>query len=291
MEWLKRLAEAINYIESNLNGDISYDEAAKIACCSTHYFQRMFTCVAGITMSEYIRRRRMTQAAFELQSTDIRVIDAALKYGYSSPTSFNRAFQAVHGISPVAARLKGIQLNAYPPIKFSVQITGGLAMSYRVEEKKAMRIVGIRMALTEDMDENHKIIPDFWQSTLKSAIFPEICAMANQSPDGVLGVSYYDGSEGFYYYIGVATDSPVPEGMYECTIPEASWVIFGCDGPFKESIQNIYRRFFTEWLPFSGYSYAELPDMEVYPITKEPSAGGYSEMWITVKKEDDNGRR
>ena len=75
MEWLKRLNAAIDYIESNLDNDISYDEAARIACCSSVYFQRIFSYVSGISLSEYIRRRRMTQAAFELQRTDEKVIN------------------------------------------------------------------------------------------------------------------------------------------------------------------------------------------------------------------------
>lgn len=94
MEWLRNLSNAIDYIEKNLDKEISYEEAAKIACCSTFYFQRMFSYVAGISLSEYIRRRRMTQAAFEIQTTDKKILDIALKYGYSSPTSFNRAFRA-----------------------------------------------------------------------------------------------------------------------------------------------------------------------------------------------------
>lgn len=103
MEWLKNLSNAIDYIENNLDKTISYEEAAKIACCSTYYFQRMFSYVAGTPLSEYIRRRRMTQAAFDLQSSNQRVLDIALKYGYTSPASFNRAFQSVHGIAPAAA--------------------------------------------------------------------------------------------------------------------------------------------------------------------------------------------
>lgn len=92
-------------IEDNLDKEISYDEAARIACCSPYYFQRVFSYVSGVSLAEYIRRRKMTQAAFELQRADSRVIDVALKYGYSSPTSFNRAFQNVHGITPIAAKL------------------------------------------------------------------------------------------------------------------------------------------------------------------------------------------
>ena len=118
MEWLKKLNAAIDYIEGNLDSEISYEEAARIACCSTFYFQRIFSYVSGISLSEYIRRRRMTQAAFELQRSDSKVLDIALKYGYTSPTSFNRAFQSVHGITPAAARKMGSILNALPGTAF-----------------------------------------------------------------------------------------------------------------------------------------------------------------------------
>lgn len=108
MEWLKNLSSAVEYIENHLDQEISYEEAARIACCSTYYFQRLFSYVAGISLSEYIRRRRMSQAAFELQRTEIKVLEAAIKYGYTSPTSFNRAFQSVHGITPAAAKTKEV---------------------------------------------------------------------------------------------------------------------------------------------------------------------------------------
>ncbi len=142
MEWLKQLSQAIDYIENNLEGDISYDKAAKIACCSTYYFQRMFSYVAGIPLSDYIRRRRMTKAAFELQVSDTRIMDIGSKYGYVSPTSFNRAFQNVHGVAPTAARMEGTLLNTYPPISFSISITGGESMRYRIERKNPIKIVG-----------------------------------------------------------------------------------------------------------------------------------------------------
>ncbi len=288
MEWFKRLSNTIDYIESNLDGEISYEEAAKIACCSTYYFQRMFSYVAGTSLSDYIRRRRMTQAGFELQSTDIKVLDVALKYGYTSPTSFNRAFQNVHGIPPTAAKSQGSVLNAYPPIKFSIKVTGGNAMPYRIEKKEPMRIVGIRIPLTEDMEENKKLVPPFWNRVLQSSRFEEICKLSNQSPYGVLGITAYQSSSEIYYYIAASTDRPVPAEMFEYEIPGATWVIFKGDGRFKESIQSIFKRFLTEWLPFSGYVYAELPDIEVYPISKEKSQEGHFEVWIAVKKEKES---
>lgn len=285
MEWLTNLCNAVKYIEKNLDGDINYEEAARIACCSTYYFKRMFSYVVGISPSEYIRRRKMTQAAFEIQTTDTKILEVALKYGYTSPTSFNRAFQNMHGISPICAREKGIVLNAYPPVKFSVTITGGEVMPYRVEEKAEMRIVGIRMPLTMDMDENQRIVPPFWKKTLNSNLFTQITDMNNLLLNKVLGITACQNADEIYYYIAVSTESSVPNGMHECIIPAATWVIFENVGYFKESIQNIYKRFLIEWLPFSGYSYAELPDIEVYPINAELPQSGHFEVWIAIKKE------
>lgn len=284
MKWLTELSQAIDYIENNLNGDISYDKAAQIACCSTYYFQRMFSYIAGIPLSEYIRRRRMTAAAFELQTSDIKVMDVGLKYGYESPTSFNRAFQSVHGVSPTAARMEGTLLNTYPRISFSINVTGGECMRYRVETKGSIRTVGIRTTLQESTEENFKIVPAFWETTLKSNLFSEICRLNNQSPHGILGITAYKNPQDIYYYIAAATAEPVPQGMVELNIPAATWVIFESDGHFQESIQTIFKRFLTEWLPFSGFEYAELPDIEIYPINDPPLKGGHSEVWIAVKK-------
>jgi len=156
MDWLKNLSDAIDYIEDNLDGEISYDKCANIACCSTFYFQRMFSYISGISLYEYIRRRRMTQAGFELQITNEKIIDIAFKYGYSSPTSFTRAFKGVHNITPSSAKKKGAVLNAYPRIKFSINIMGDKPMAYYIEKKKEIHIVGIRTSLIEDMDFNQK---------------------------------------------------------------------------------------------------------------------------------------
>ncbi|MDQ0150267.1 GyrI-like domain-containing protein [Eubacterium multiforme] len=285
MQWLKKFSKAIEYIEENLDGDISYEKAAQIACCSTNYFQRMFAYVTGITLVEYIRRRKMTQASFELQSQDVKVLDVALKYGYTSPTAFNRAFQSVHGISPVVAKSQGCMLRAYPPIKFSIQIEGGSDMTYKIEEKSPIRLVGVRIPLTYNMDENYKSIPEFWENTKKSQIFQQILNLNNNVEKNIFGISLYNKSNEIFYYIATETDKPAPKGMYEFEIPSTMWVVFENNGPFKESIQNIYKRFFMEWLPFSGYKHSEIADIEVYPFVAEKSNCGYSEIWMSIKKE------
>ncbi len=120
MEWLNHLNEALDYIEDNLEGEIKIKEMARLARCSDFHFQRMFSYVMDIPLAEYIRRRRMTKAAYDLQNTTDKIIDVAARYGYESPTSFNRAFQSVHGIVPSAARIKGAELKSYHPVSFKM---------------------------------------------------------------------------------------------------------------------------------------------------------------------------
>ncbi|MBE6831229.1 MAG: AraC family transcriptional regulator [Ruminococcaceae bacterium] len=284
MEWFKQLNEAIDYVESNLDGEISYEEAAKIACCSTYYFQRMFSYVVGVPLSEYIRRRRMTKAAFALRTSEMKIMDIGSKYGYVSSTSFNRAFQSVHGVPPSAARLNGTILRSYPRVRFSIQVTGDDSMQYRIETKEAIRVVGVRTPLQDDMEQNQNIVPVFWKKLLKSDLFTEICSLANQSAQKVMGITACQDLQDIYYYVAAVTDQPVPDGMFELEIPEATWAVFECDGRFPESVQTVFRHFLTEWLPFSGYEYAKLPDIEVYPILDGKSKGR-AEVWIAIKKE------
>lgn len=104
MDWIELLNSAINYIEAHITEEPDYDQLAKIACCSTYHFQRMFAYMAGVPLSEYIRRRKMSLAAVDLQGSDEKIVDLALKYGYASPTAFNRAFQSIHGIAPSALK-------------------------------------------------------------------------------------------------------------------------------------------------------------------------------------------
>jgi AraC family transcriptional regulator len=284
MEWLTQLSHAIDYIEKNLAGEISYDKAAKAAGTSRYDFQRVFSYIAGIPLSEYIRCRRMTAAAFELQSGVTKVMDVGLKYGYDSPTAFNRAFQNFHGVAPNLARLEGTTLNAYPRIRLSVHITRGESMKYRIETKESMRIVGVKTALTENQEENFKIVPEFWESSIKSQKVAAINRLNNRNPHGILGVTVCQNPEQIEYYIAVATDQPGSGELCEFEIPSATWSIFECDGAYPDSIQNVFKQFLMEWLPFSGYDYAQLPDIEVYPNSDRALQSGNTEVWIAVKK-------
>lgn len=280
MEWIERLNQAIGYMEEHLTDEIDYEQLGRIACCSAYHFQRMFAYMAGIPLSEYIRRRRMSLAAVDLQGKEMKIIDVAGRYGYSSPTAFNRAFQSVHGIAPSAVKNEGVSVKSFPPITFKITVKGVEEMNYRIETKEAFRIVGVSVPLQKDMEQNFAVIPHKWQEISMDGTLQKLAGMMDGAPMGILGVSTCNDTEPWRYYIAVST-TQMQENMEEYIVPAATWAIFPGEGT-NQSIQELERRIVTEWLPTSGYEYGNAPDVEVY-ISPDPQNARY-EVWIPVVK-------
>ena len=280
MEWIERLNSAINYIEENLTDKIDYEHLGQIACCSSYHFQRMFSYMAGMPLSEYIRKRKMSLAAVDLQGGNVKIIDVAEKYGYSSPTAFNRAFQSIHGIAPSAMKSEGVSVKSFPPITFKITIKGAEEMNYRIETREAFRIVGVSVPLEKDIEKNFAVIPPKWQEISVNGTLQKLISMMNAEPMGVLGISTCNSQEPWRYYIAVST-SIENEELEEYIVPAATWAIFPGAGT-NQSIQELEKRIVTEWLPTSGYEYGNAPDVEVY-LNPDPQNAQY-EVWIPVTK-------
>lgn len=280
MEWIERFNNVINYIEENITQQIDYGEIAKIACCSSYHFQRMFTYMAGIPLSEYIRKRKMSLAAVDLQSGNEKVIDIAGKYGYNSPTAFNRAFQSIHRISPSAVKSGNVYVKSFPPLSFKIVVKGVEELNYRIEAKEAFRIIGVSAPLSKELEENFFVIPQMWQNCVINGTIEKLSQMISTSPTGLLGISVCNDTEQWKYFIAVATSQVSPE-FEEYTVPATAWAIFPGTGT-NQSVQELERRIFTEWLPTSGYEYGNAPDIEVY-INPDPKNTVF-EVWVPVRK-------
>ena len=279
MEWIERLNESLLYIEEHLTDEIDYEQLRRIACCSAYHYQRMFTYMAGVTLSEYIRRRKMSLAAVDLQGTDAKVIDIAEKYGYHSPTAFNRAFQGVCGIAPSALKTEGVSVKTYPPITFKIIVKGAEEMNYRIETKDAFRIVGVSAPLHKELEENFMIVPKMWGDAAANGTIPKLAAMMDTPVKGLLGVSICNHAEDWRYFIAVASTKEC-DGFDEYTVPASTWAVFPGSGT-NQSVQELEQRIVTEWLPTSGYEYANAPDIEVY-LNPDPQNAQY-EVWIPIK--------
>lgn len=279
MEWIDKLNQSISYIEEHLTDEIDYGRLGQIACCSSYHYQRMFTYMAGITLSEYIRRRKMSLAAVELQNKE-KVIDVANRYGYSSPTAFNRAFQSIHGIAPSQVKNEGVSIRSYPPMTFKMIVKGAEEMNYRIETKEAFRIVGISAPLHKELEQNFAVVPDMWQKAVMTGTIEKLAGVMDGALAGLLGVSVCNEKEPWKYFIAVSSTKP-GDGFEEYTIPASTWAIFPGEGT-NQSIQQMEQRIITEWLPTSGYEYADAPDIEVY-LNPDPQNAQY-EVWIPVTK-------
>lgn len=283
MEWIDRLNEAIGYIEEHLTDEIDYEHLGRIACCSSYHFQRMFAYMAGVPLSEYIRRRKMSLAAVDLQGKDRKVIDVAGKYGYQSPTAFNRAFQSVHGIAPSAVKNEGVSVKSFPPVTFKITVKGVEEMNYRIETKESFRIVGVSVPLDKDIEKNFAVIPSKWQEISMNGTLQRLIGMMNTPIKGVLGISTCNDTEPWKYYIAVSSSQEKGD-LEEYIVPAATWAVFPGSGS-NQSIQELERRIVTEWLPTSGYEYGDAPDVEVY-LNPDPENAQY-EVWIPVVKKQD----
>jgi AraC family transcriptional regulator len=290
LDWITKMNESLDYVEENLAGEVDAAKAGKIANCSAYHFGRVFSYMAGVSLAEYIRRRRLTLAAFDLQQTNAKVLDIALTYGYDSPTSFTRAFQNIHGITPSEAKNPGVKFVAYPRLSFQITVKGVSQMNYRIESHDSFRIVGVRFSTTMENEQSFKDIPTFWPKFWQSDAPKKLLPIMRKDLPGVMGVcamgEEMDPNGAFDYYIAVGSDAPVPEGCSEFTVPASTYAIFDCVGPLPNALQDTMRRIMTEWLPTSGYEYGSAPDLEVYSDGDTNAADYKSWIWMPVKKKE-----
>jgi AraC family transcriptional regulator len=288
MDWIKQLNESINYIEENLAGEISYETISKITRCSIYNFQRMFSYIADKSLSEYIRSRRLTMAAFDLLNSTERIIDISLKYGYESQDAFTRAFKNFHGVLPSNVRNETVRLKSCPKLSFQITIRGENHMNYQIEQWPAFKVMGILHGVKTS--KAFETIPQIWKNAMIDGTMNKfIDNFPDYRPAGFLGIAsggQWGNSDDMNYIIGVTSHVDEPEciyipaldGMEEFSYPAATWAIFEANGELPNAIQNVYKQFYTEWLPNSGYELAELPVIECYMQDNN------QEVWIALLK-------
>lgn len=296
MDWLTKMNEALDYIENNLTEDIDFSVVAQKACCSSYNFQRMFSFITDVPLAEYIRRRRLTQAALELQNSKAKVIDVALKYGYDSPVSFSRAFANIHGITPNEAKQSGAKLKAYSRISFQISIKGEKEMNYRIETKEAFDVFGIETVASLSGEEGY-ISPDqLWQQSHRNGDYENLFNASGNLPKFISqdlckihGVENYRQTEGNtfpYMLCAFVSESSKTDGYKVQHIPSQTYAIFPSekfkwDEDFNEVLRTLQKRFYSEWLPTANYERVAGANFEIYGGDEE---SGYIELWFPVKQ-------
>jgi len=282
LEWLKKMMDSVEYMETHMEDPFDVVEIAKIACSSTFHFQRMFHMLTGNTVAEYVRKRKLTLAAQELATTKARVLDIALKYGYDTPESFSKSFRKLHGLSPMAARGSEVKLKAYPPISFQISLKGDVDMDYKIVEKGAFKVIGKGIRVTTRDGENLKRIPEFWGECCTNGFYDKLCSISNGAE--IYGICMNDFSNEQFTYIIAAEKLEVstPKEMEEIEIPPATWAVFESVGAMPDAIQKVWERIFSEWFPATNFEHADAPELEVYPQGDSNSDDYRCEVWIPV---------
>ncbi|MBO5715777.1 MAG: helix-turn-helix domain-containing protein [Clostridia bacterium] len=263
--------KAIHYIEDNICEELDIMEIAKRAYVSPFYFQKIFHVFCGCTVGEYIRNRRLTLAAQELSTCDVKVIDVALKYGYDSPDSFARAFWKFHGVNPSSAKQSGANLKCFAPIRLKLTLEGGTIMEYKIVEKATFTIVG--KCRKFNADNSYEEIPKFWSEHYATG--------GGEIIQGVFGVCVDGDGKEFDYLIAdlYFPCYDIPQGCETRTFEGGTWAVFPYHGECPEALQSVNTQIWREWLPNSvQYELAGNYNLEFYISETE------GEIWVPVKK-------
>lgn len=263
MNYYESLNNVINEIEENLTEKIEYKDLAKIIGTSSYTLQRIFAFLTGITLTEYIRKRRLSKAAEELLSTDIKIIDLAIRYQYDSPISFSNAFKKMHGVSPQNLRKNNTKIKAFPKIEFKPTIDTLDELEYRIINLDKQKLYGITTGVIKW--PNEKPIKNLFEKARKEKILDFII---NNSTGKEL---YYGVSKDFYdnellnkiqYYI-VGKESR--EDFVSIEIPKSIWACFKLKTKKQSDILKLYNTIYTKWLPSSQYTeILNCPELEIY---------------------------
>ncbi len=289
MDTIKKMNRALAYIENNLTDKIDYSEVARIAMCSEYHFNRMFSFLTGVNLSEYIRRRKLTLAALELKSENSKVTDIAFKYGYNSIDAFSRAFNSLHGVLPSEVKKEHSQIKAYPKISFQITVKGVDAMNYRIIEKDAFKIVGFKKRVPIVFNGVNEEIADMYK-TLTPEIVMKLKSLSNIEPMGMISASTNFSEDRMSekgeldHHIGVATTQESSDDFDILEIPELTWAVFESVGPFPETLQNIWGRIYSEWFTTVDYESVNGPEIVWHESPDTTNSNYRSEIWIPVKK-------
>lgn len=282
MDLITELNQAIEYIENNLEGELELQEIARLTSYSPYHFQRIFIYITGIPLSEYIRRRRLSMAVFDLQN-DEKVIDVAMKYGYLSADSFTRAFVKQHGITPSQVKSESASMELFPPLSFELKVQGSKGLNCRIERKEAFNMFGMSTRVSteatvirSEMNQFlHKGMQEHWYETMNT-IFgyaPDMMlhrAFLNQEEDQVTYMICQYMKDGIY----------VPDYYKRIHIPAGLWAVFHSEG---EKLFDLWPRIYSEWLPNAGYEIENKPAFELYfGNSKKDNVRG--EIMIPIKK-------
>jgi AraC family transcriptional regulator len=286
---LERLNQALDHIESHLDQDIDAAELARIAATSEYHLRRLFSALAGMPLSEYIRRRRLTAAGAEVLAGRESLLDIAVRHGYGSGEAFARAFRAMHGVGPGEARRTGAALVSQPRLAFRLTVEGNSSMRYRVVDKPEFSVVGLKARVPLVHSGPNQAIVDFVRG-VDPRLRESLEKLSDQEPRGIVSVcddldpSRAEGTELDYYH-GVVTTAAAPAGTTVLPVPAGTWAVFTASGPAPQAVQELWRDVFTQWFPSTPYRSRPGPEILRTRLSPDGSEAD-AELWLPVDRDE-----
>jgi AraC family transcriptional regulator len=285
---LGRLNKAMEHIERDLDQSIDVAALARVAATSEYHLRRMFSALAGMPLSEYIRRRRLTLAGAEVLAGNESLLEIAVRYGYGSGEAFARAFRAMHGVGPGEARRTGTALISQPRLAFRLTVEGSNSMRYRVVDRSAFTVVGVKARIPLVHTGPNQAIIDLVRG-IEPQTLERLEELSDQEPQGIVAVcddldpSRAEGTELDYYH-AVITSAAAPEGATALPVPAGTWAVFTASGPVPQAIQNLWRDVFTEWFPSNPYRSRPGPEILRTRLSSDKNEAD-AELWLPVERE------
>ena len=279
MNIIKLFNDTVNYIETVLDGEIDEKKISSLSGYSYPMFSRLFSMLTEITLSEYIRSRRLTEAAIDLRDTDEKIIDIAMKYGYESPDAFGAAFKKFHGFTPSEVK-EGKPFKLVSKIQLALSVKGGRSMDIKIEKKQAFKVAGYN-----EQDINSSLCPNVWDKLYEKYSHEELAGLGKGESVGVChDVESPDRINYMAGYITTDVEKAKSMGLEVLEVDEAEYAVVELTGKIPECIHAGWKYLMEVFFPEHGYIHSGKPDFEYYFEGDMYSPDYKMELWVPVVK-------
>jgi AraC family transcriptional regulator len=286
---ISALNRLVDLVEEHLTEEFDVNGLARTVGTTEYHLRRMFSSLAGMPLSEYVRRRRMTVAAADVVRGEGDLLSIAVRHGYGSTEAFGRAFRAVHGAGPGDVRRDGGPLRAQPQLRFRLTVEGSTPMDTRIIDRPAFRLVGhaARVPLI-----HHGVNPHIQQhvAALPQEEHVRLKALGDTEPAGLLQVSDdvdADATEGteltYLHGVAVSGATPAPDDLDAIEVPAGTWAVFRTSGPHPQALQTAWAATATEWFPSNPWRLRPGPSIVAILERADDFSTATCELWLPVE--------
>jgi len=286
---ISALNRLVDLVEEHIAEEFDVRGVAAEVGTTGYHLRRMFSSLAGMPLSEYVRRRRMTLAAADVVRGEDDLLTIAVRHGYGSTEAFGRAFRAVHGAGPGEVRREGGPLRTQPQLRFHLTVEGSVPMDTRLIDRPAFRLIGhaARVPLI-----HHGVNPHIQEhiTALPPEEHPRLKALGDTEPGGLLQVSDDvdpDGREGteltYLHGVAVSRDTPAPEDLDAIEVPAGKWAVFRTAGPHPQALQTTWAATATEWFPSNPWRLRPGPSIVAVLERADDFSTASCELWLPVE--------